>query len=176
MLASWLLASLLWGGDDDGVPSTSIAGSGEADGNVDNKVDDNANRVTPPAPSEGANSVQPSTSPSAQQEKGAAGAEVLSLADLEPAELEAFDVAAAKASLEAAAAKAGRCKSAGAPQGTGSVRVKIEPNGKVSEVSLMSKEFQGTEASGCIEKAFRQASVPAFSGEAKTVFKKFTIR
>lgn len=84
-----------------------------------------------------------------------------------------FDVYAAKSALSTAASKAARCKQG--PKGDGSVKVKIAPSGKVVSVQLTTPAFQGTAAGACVEQVFRQASVPAFSGEDKTVYKKFTI-
>lgn len=84
-----------------------------------------------------------------------------------------FDVYAAKSALSAAATKAARCKQG--PSGEGSVRVKIAPSGKVSDVALTTPAFQGTAAGNCVEQVFRQATVPPFSGDEKTVFKKFRI-
>ena len=84
-----------------------------------------------------------------------------------------FDVYAAKSALSAAATKAARCKQG--PAGEGSVRVKIAPSGKVASVTLTTPAFQGTAAGNCVEQVFRQATVPPFSGEEKTVFKKFRI-
>lgn len=84
-----------------------------------------------------------------------------------------FDVYAAKSALSTAASKAARCKQG--PKGEGSVKVKIASSGKVVSVQLTTPAFQGTAAGACVEQVFRQASVPAFSGEDKTVFKKFVI-
>lgn len=84
-----------------------------------------------------------------------------------------FDVYAAKSALSTAASKAARCKQG--PKGEGSVKVKIATSGKVVSVQLTTPAFQGTAAGACVEQVFRQASVPAFSGEDKTVFKKFVI-
>lgn len=84
-----------------------------------------------------------------------------------------FDVYAAKAALSAAASKAARCKQG--PRGEGSVRVKIAPSGKVVSVTLQTPAFQKSGAAACVEQAFRQASVPPFSGEEKTVYKKFVV-
>jgi hypothetical protein len=81
-----------------------------------------------------------------------------------------FDVYAAKSALSTAAAKAGRCKG---PKGEGSVRVKIAPSGKVASVTLTTPALQA--AAGCVEQAFRQATVPPFGGDDKTVYKKFVI-
>ncbi len=83
-----------------------------------------------------------------------------------------FDVYAAKSALSAAANKASRCKG---PKGEGSVRVKIAPSGKVSSVTVTTAPIAGSAAAGCVEQAFRQATVPPFSGDEKTVYKKFTI-
>ncbi len=85
-----------------------------------------------------------------------------------------FDVYAAKSALSAAATKAAQCKQG--PKGDGSVRVKIAPTGRVSSVSLMTPAFQGTAAGTCVEQVFGRATIPAFSGEETTVFKKFSIQ
>lgn len=84
-----------------------------------------------------------------------------------------FDVYAAKSALTAAAAKAERCKG---PKGEGSVRVKIAPSGKVVSATVTTASLAGTAAQACVEQAFKQATVPPFSGDDKTVYKKFVIR
>jgi hypothetical protein len=89
-----------------------------------------------------------------------------------PTKAKEFDVYAAKSALSAAANRASRCKG---PKGEGSVRVKIAPSGKVSSVTVTTAAFAGTAAASCVEQAFRQATVPAFGGDEKTVYKKFTI-
>lgn len=84
-----------------------------------------------------------------------------------------FDVLAAKSALSAAAAKAATCTQG--PKGEGSVRVKIASTGKVVSVAVTTPEFQGTAAGNCVQQIFRQATVPPFTGDDKTVFKKFVI-
>lgn len=84
-----------------------------------------------------------------------------------------FDVLAAKGALSDAAAKAATCKQG--PKGEGSVRVKIAPSGKVVSVTLTTPAFQGTAAGNCVQQVFRQATVPPFIGDDKTVYKKFLI-
>lgn len=84
-----------------------------------------------------------------------------------------FDVLAAKSALSVAAAKAATCKQG--PKGEGSVKVKIAPSGKVVSAALTTPAFQGTAAGNCVLQLFRQATVPPFVGEDKTVFKKFVI-
>lgn len=181
-LALLVLAIAMSGGDDDPVvtqgphfepPTTeSLAAAGKA-------ASPEAPEQTTPVPEQRSNSAtdKPSVSGS--------GAQILSPADLESIEGDepkprtggetSFDVAAAKSALESAAAKASRCKAHGAARGTGSVRVTIAPTGKVAAVSLVTKAFQGTSTGSCVEAAFREASVPPFTGDAKTVFKKYTV-
>lgn len=84
-----------------------------------------------------------------------------------------FDVYAAKSALSLAATKAARCKQG--PKGEGSVRVKLAPSGKVASVTVTTPAFQGTAAAACVEQVFRQATVPPFSGDDQTVYKKFVI-
>lgn len=84
-----------------------------------------------------------------------------------------FDVYAAKTAFTAAASKAGQCKNG--PKGEGTAHIKIAPSGKVSSVNLTTPEFKGSAAEACITQAFLQATVPPFTGEETTVFKKFTI-
>jgi hypothetical protein len=102
------------------------------------------------------------------------GARIAGGASLKPGnQLKEFDVLAAKSALSAAADKAAACKQG--PKGEGSVRVKIATSGKVVSVTLTTAAFQGTAAGDCVQQVFRQATVPAFAGEDKTVFKKFVI-
>jgi hypothetical protein len=84
-----------------------------------------------------------------------------------------LDVYAAKTAFTTAATKAAQCKSG--PKGEGTVRIKIAPSGKVSSVNLTTPEFKGSAAEACIVQAFQQTTVPPFTGEETTVFKKFTI-
>src|SRR5690606_12609464 len=84
-----------------------------------------------------------------------------------------FDVFAAKTAFTTAAGNAAQCKNG--PKGEGTVRIKIAPSGKVSSVNLTTPAFQGSASEACIVQAFQQTTVPPFTGEETTVFKKFSI-
>jgi predicted Zn finger-like uncharacterized protein len=86
-----------------------------------------------------------------------------------------FDMSAAKAALEGAAASAGSCKSADGPSGRGKVQVTFAPTGRVTSANVVEGAFGGTPVGGCVAKLFRGAKVPAFSGDPVTVAKAFTI-
>jgi predicted Zn finger-like uncharacterized protein len=86
-----------------------------------------------------------------------------------------FDTSAAKAALEAASASASSCKSDDGPTGRGKVQVTFAPTGRATSASVIEGPFGGTSVGGCVAKIFRGAKVPAFSGDAVTVSKSFTI-
>ncbi len=85
-----------------------------------------------------------------------------------------FDRAAASQALGDAASNAASCKSPSGPTGAGQATVTFSATGKVTAVSL-SSEFAGTSAASCIQKIFKAAKVPAFSGDAVTVSKRFSV-
>lgn len=87
----------------------------------------------------------------------------------------AFDTAAAKAALEGAAAAAAACKQPDGPTGSGKVQVTFASSGQATSVNIIAGDFGGTPVGMCILRAFRAAKVPAFSGDAVTVSKKFTV-
>lgn len=87
----------------------------------------------------------------------------------------AFDVGAAKAALNAAAANAAGCGTAGGPKGSGKVQVTFAPSGRVTSANVVSGPFGGTSVGGCVASKFRAARVPAFSGSPQTVAKSFTV-
>lgn len=87
----------------------------------------------------------------------------------------AFDTAAAKAALTSAAATASGCKEPGGPTGSGKVQVTFATSGRATSANIVSGPFAGTSVGGCVARAFRQAQVPAFSGNSVTVSKGFTI-
>lgn len=87
----------------------------------------------------------------------------------------AFDVGAARAALAAAAANSAACKQPGGPTGGGKVQVTFSTSGRVTSATVISGPFGGTAVGGCIASTFRRAKVPAFSGDAQTVAKSFTI-
>lgn len=86
-----------------------------------------------------------------------------------------FDKEAAANVLNDAADKAKNCRPKGGPTGKGRVRIRYEPNGKVSSVSVLTSKFENTVAGSCVTMLFRRASVPAFNGGAVVVNKSFDI-
>jgi hypothetical protein len=86
-----------------------------------------------------------------------------------------FDKEAAATALADAADKAKNCRPKGGPTGTGRVRIRYEPDGKVSSVSVLTSKFENTVAGSCVTMLFRRASVPAFNGGAVVVNKSFDI-
>jgi hypothetical protein len=88
----------------------------------------------------------------------------------------AFDTAAAKASLEAAAGAAAACRKGDDPTGTAVVLVTFAPSGRVTSATVNGKPFAGTPTGGCIASAMRRATVPPFAGQAITVSKRVAIR
>ncbi|HVW26791.1 MAG TPA: zinc-ribbon domain-containing protein [Polyangiaceae bacterium] len=86
-----------------------------------------------------------------------------------------FDTSAAKAALEAASASASSCKTDDGPTGRGKVQVTFAPTGRATSANVIEGPFGGTSVGGCVAKLFRAAKVPAFSGDAVTVAKSFTI-
>jgi hypothetical protein len=107
----------------------------------------------------------------------AAKAEAPSEAPPAPAEPDKppFDMTAAKAALEGAAASAPACKAADGPTGRGKVQVTFSSSGRVTSANVVEGAFGGTSVGGCVAKLFRAAKVPAFSGDPVTVAKAFTI-
>ena len=85
-----------------------------------------------------------------------------------------FNRDAAAQSLGDAASRADSCRTLGGPSGTGQATVTFSPNGRVSAASV-GGDFAGTTVGACITRLFRGVTVPAFSGDAVTVSKRFTI-
>jgi predicted Zn finger-like uncharacterized protein len=86
-----------------------------------------------------------------------------------------FSTDAAKSALSSAASNAASCKSSDGPTGGGKVQVTFAPSGRVTSANVVEGPFGGTSVGGCIARTFRQARVPAFSGEPQTVSKSFKI-
>lgn len=86
-----------------------------------------------------------------------------------------FDKEAAASVLNDAAEKAKNCRPKGGPTGKGRVRIRYEPSGKVSSVSILTSKFENTVAGSCITMLFRRAQVPEFGGGAVVVNKSFEI-
>lgn len=113
---------------------------------------------TPPAPAKGG-AAAPKTG---AKSGGAAGP--------------AFDKGAANAALATAAGKAGRCKPAGGPTGSGQVRVTYATSGAVKSVTVLTPRFKGTSTASCVQMVFRGAKVPAYGGPETSMTRGFTIQ
>jgi predicted Zn finger-like uncharacterized protein len=116
-----------------------------------------------------------SEAPAAAAPKPAAKEEAPAEAPAPEPDKPPFDMSAAKAALEGAAASAAACKSDDGPTGRGKVQVTFSPSGRVTSANVVEGAFGGTPVGGCIAKVFRSAKVPAFSGDPVTVAKAFTI-
>ncbi len=86
-----------------------------------------------------------------------------------------FDTSAARAALDAAASNAASCKKDDGPTGRGKVQITFSPSGRATSATVVEGPFGGTATGGCVARTFRAAHVPAFSGDAVTVSKSFTI-
>ncbi len=86
-----------------------------------------------------------------------------------------FDKAAAIAALSAAAGSAQSCKTPDGPTGGGKVSITFMPSGRATNTQV-SGDLAGTAIGGCVARIFRSAKVPAFSGDAVTVSKSFTVQ
>lgn len=86
-----------------------------------------------------------------------------------------FDRSQASAALASATAEAGACRQEGDPSGTASVTVTFAPSGRVTSAVISGPPFAGTKTGGCIARALRRATIPAFSGEKVTVAKTVVI-
>ena len=87
-----------------------------------------------------------------------------------------FDRSAAKAALAAAASMAAGCKQPDDPSGGARVSVTFALSGRVTSAKLVSGAFGGTKTGGCIVRAFRSISVPAFAGDPVTVTKDISVQ
>jgi len=80
-----------------------------------------------------------------------------------------FASRAAEAALAAAAESARRCRSAGAPAGEAQVKVTFAVTGDVVYSEVLGEPFAGTRAGECVARKFRNARVPPFAGEARSL-------
>jgi predicted Zn finger-like uncharacterized protein len=88
---------------------------------------------------------------------------------------EPFDTASAKETLTAAAGNASSCKEMGGPIGNGKVSITFAPSGRATSVAVTG-DLAGTTVGSCVARLFRGVHVPAFSGDAVTVAKSFSIQ
>lgn len=82
-----------------------------------------------------------------------------------------FNAGAASSALAGRAGAAAGCKQPGDPSGVATVTVTFAPSGRVTQANVSGPPFAGTKTGGCIAGAMKGASVPPFSGPAKTVSK-----
>ncbi len=80
-----------------------------------------------------------------------------------------FAAGAAAAALAAATESARRCHSAGSPPGEARVKVTFAATGDVVYAEVEGEPFAGTPAGECVARKFRNARVPAFAGEARSL-------
>jgi hypothetical protein len=89
-------------------------------------------------------------------------------------DLPPFDRGAAAQALGTIAGSVGSCKREDGPTGTGRATVTFASSGRATSATV-SGAFAGTTVGGCVARLFRKARVPAFSGGAVTVAKRFSI-
>ena len=82
-----------------------------------------------------------------------------------------FSEKAAEAALAAAAESASRCAAKDAPAGEAQVKVTFATTGDVVYVEVLGEGFAGSLAGECVARKFRNARVPAFAGEARSLVK-----
>lgn len=126
------------------------------------------------APAEPAEKV--ATTPTA---KPSATSAPTSTAPIEPrgaAGTDPFDVAAARAALDASAAQASGCRKEGDPSGVAVVTITFSQTGRVTTANISGPPFQATPTGGCIASTMRKTRVPAFAGEMVTVRKTITVQ
>lgn len=86
-----------------------------------------------------------------------------------------FDKSAAGEAMRTTAENLQGCVVTGGPSsGSGVATVTFAPSGRVTTASVTG-DFAGSSVGGCIARKFRATRVPAFSGEAITVSKRFSI-
>ena len=93
----------------------------------------------------------------------------------EPEPVAEFNRGAARSALSSAAGAASGCGQSGGPTGRGSAQVTFSSSGRVSGVSV-GPPFAGTAVGSCAAAAFRNASVPPFSGNSVSLGKSFFIK
>jgi hypothetical protein len=80
-----------------------------------------------------------------------------------------FPEKAAAAALAAAAESARACRPSGGPGGEARVKVTFATSGDVVYAEVVGGPFAGGPAAECVARKFRNAHLPPFSGEARTL-------
>jgi hypothetical protein len=91
-------------------------------------------------------------------------------------ELPPFSATSAASALRSATTLASSCRLADDPSGIAQIVVTFAPSGRVTSAVVSGPPYAGTKTGGCIASRFREARVPAFSGERVTVTKSVTIQ
>jgi hypothetical protein len=162
----------------------SVAATAPATGTVSRPAPVAASTSTPKSVK---TSERPTASPAETAEKVAttptakpsAASAPTSTAPIEPrgaAGTEPFDVAAARAALDASAAQASGCRKEGDPSGVAVVTITFSQTGRVTTANISGPPFQATPTGGCIASTMRKTRVPAFAGEMVTVRKTITVQ
>lgn len=86
-----------------------------------------------------------------------------------------FDRSGASAALAPLVAAVGQCKASPDAAGRGGVAVTFAPNGQAVGVVIDGAHLTGTKTASCLQRLFRTARVPAFSGSPVVVRKTFRI-
>jgi predicted Zn finger-like uncharacterized protein len=133
-----------------------------------------ATPASPTPAADGAAKPQAAAEPAHSDEKPAAPEAPPERAEPQPTDSPPFDKAAAIAALTAAAASAQSCKTPDGPAGSGKVAITFMPSGRATNTQV-SGDLAGTAVGGCVARIFRSAKVPAFSGDAVTVSKSFSV-
>jgi hypothetical protein len=80
-----------------------------------------------------------------------------------------FAEKAAQAALAAAADSARACRRDDAPRGEARVRVTFATTGDVVYAEVEGAPYAGTPAGDCVARKFRNAHVPPFAGDARSL-------
>jgi hypothetical protein len=116
-----------------------------------------------------------STAPEAKPEPTVA-APVTAAPAAPPKALAPFDMKAARAAVDAAAAKTKSCRQTTEPKGALATTVTFAPSGNVSQVTINTTRYAGTKTGQCITARLSEAKVSEFSGKPATLKKTITVR
>jgi hypothetical protein len=87
-----------------------------------------------------------------------------------------FDTKAARAALDAAAAKTKTCRAVNEPKGAIATTVTFAPSGRVSDVAINTTRYAGTKTGKCISQRLSEAQAPEFSGFPASLKKTIAVR
>jgi hypothetical protein len=87
-----------------------------------------------------------------------------------------FDAKAARAAIDAAAARTKSCRQGGAPKGAAATTITFAPSGKVSTVAINTTRYAGTATGQCIATRLSEAQIPEFGGNPGILKKTIAVR